>query len=289
MTDEPGLHCTNGHTPHPEKGTAKFCTICGAPMVVTCPSGHEVKRGRYCSVCGEPLRPTGLSPPAGGTVAAQVGGGQPTDTDRGCRPTSIVTGAQDGGLSKPPRALKGPQAHRRGLLPLIIVAAVALALFVGGGAYFGITQLTSSGSEKRVGAVPTTQSASPSGDEVLPPQPTEQTSSLSPTQPTSPTAPPSSAINGPGDTVEAYFAAINAGNYSRAWDLGGRNLAGGTYSSFVKSFEGTASDSVVIISVTGDKVEIELDATQADGTHRYFAGTYTVRDGVIVAADIQRK
>ncbi|MFE9968709.1 hypothetical protein OG894_44040 (plasmid) [Streptomyces sp. NBC_01724] len=57
----------------------------------------------------------------------------------------------------------------------------------------------------------------------------------------------------------------------------------------MKSFEGTASDSVVIISVTGDKVEIELDATQADGTHRYFAGTYTVRDGVIVAADIQRK
>ncbi|MFI2262812.1 hypothetical protein [Streptomyces tubercidicus] len=36
-------------------------------------------------------------------------------------------------------------------------------------------------------------------------------------------------------------------------------------------------------------VEVELDATQTDGTHRHFAGTYTVRDGVIVAARIHRE
>ncbi|MCX5425486.1 hypothetical protein [Streptomyces sp. NBC_00078] len=57
----------------------------------------------------------------------------------------------------------------------------------------------------------------------------------------------------------------------------------------MKGFEGTASDAVTVISVAGDRVEIELDATQTDGTHRYFAGTYTVRGGVIVAASIQRQ
>ncbi|MCX4885623.1 hypothetical protein [Streptomyces sp. NBC_00847] len=90
-------------------------------------------------------------------------------------------------------------------------------------------------------------------------------------------------------TVRAYFAAINSGDFKRAWRLGGSNLTQGAYSAFVKGFEGTASDAVTVISVAGDRVEIELDATQTDGTHRYFAGTYTVRGGVIVAASIQRQ
>jgi hypothetical protein len=86
--------------------------------------------------------------------------------------------------------------------------------------------------------------------------------------------------------VKSYFGAINAGDYRRAWELGGKNLQRGSYESFEKSFEGTANESVTIDSVNGETVEIELDATQTDGTHRYFAGTYTVRDGVIIAADI---
>ncbi|MFE9600886.1 hypothetical protein [Streptomyces hokutonensis] len=171
----------------------------------------------------------------------------------------------------------------------MIVATVLVALLIGVGAYFGITQLTSSGSEKPAGAVPTTWSPSPTTDATLPPQPTEQSPSLPPTQPASPTAPLSSARAGPVHTVEAYFAAINAGNYKRAWELGGNNLIPGSYSSFVKEFEGTVADSVTVISVAGDKVEIELDATQTDGTHRYFTGTYTVRGGVIASANIQRQ
>jgi hypothetical protein len=35
-------------------------------------------------------------------------------------------------------------------------------------------------------------------------------------------------------------------------------------------------------------VAIQIDATQSDGTHKYFAGTYTVAEGVIVAAAIQQ-
>lgn len=60
----------------------------------------------------------------------------------------------------------------------------------------------------------------------------------------------------------------------------------GSYESFRNSFEGTANESATITSVTGESVGIHLDATQTDGTHRYFSGTYTVRNGAIVAADI---
>jgi hypothetical protein len=103
-------------------------------------------------------------------------------------------------------------------------------------------------------------------------------------------APQSSATSAPQSSarqvVEDYFAAINAGNYAQAWSLGGSNIQGGSYESFIQGFAGTSSDAVTIVSTSGDTVTIALDATQTDGTHKYFAGTYTVRNGVIVAADV---
>ncbi|MEV0372688.1 hypothetical protein AB0I10_23145 [Streptomyces sp. NPDC050636] len=87
-------------------------------------------------------------------------------------------------------------------------------------------------------------------------------------------------------TVEAYFAAINARDYRRAWDLGGKNLDG-SYSSFEAGFADTVQDTVHIVDVHGGTVTVTLDAQQTDGTVRSFAGTYTVRDGAIVAADIR--
>ncbi|MEU3889020.1 hypothetical protein [Streptomyces sp. NPDC029041] len=128
-------------------------------------------------------------------------------------------------------------------------------------------------------------SPSPTTSETALPRPTDQPPSFSPT-PSSPTTQSSPAEESPERAVLAYFDAINAGDYERAWELGGKNLQEGSYSSFVQGFEDTAHDSVTIISVVGDTVEVELDATQTDGTHRYFAGTYTVHNGVIVAADI---
>ncbi|WP_435602897.1 hypothetical protein [Streptomyces sp. bgisy130] len=99
---------------------------------------------------------------------------------------------------------------------------------------------------------------------------------------------PAQPIPDPADVVDAYFTAINNGEYVAAWTLGGRHITGRPYDSFVQSFNDTTRDDVTIRSVTGNTVEVELDATQTDGTHRYFAGTYTVEDGVIVAAHIHR-
>ncbi|MFV0131870.1 hypothetical protein ACLGIH_01090 [Streptomyces sp. HMX87] len=88
-------------------------------------------------------------------------------------------------------------------------------------------------------------------------------------------------------TVERYFAAINAGDYRRAWDLGGKNLDR-SYASFAAGFADTVHDAVQITEVRGSVVTVTLDALQSDGTVRSFAGTYTVKGGVIVDADIRR-
>ncbi|MGW2525385.1 hypothetical protein ACWC09_52430 [Streptomyces sp. NPDC001617] len=124
-----------------------------------------------------------------------------------------------------------------------------VVILIGVGAYFGISQLTSADSVKPAATVPTTRFPLPTTDAPLSPQPTEQSPSSPPVQPASPVAPPPSAKASPANTVEAYFAAINAGDYKRAWELGGNNLTQGPYSTFVKGFEGTASDSITVVSV----------------------------------------
>ncbi|TQK52228.1 hypothetical protein FBY35_2656 [Streptomyces sp. SLBN-118] len=118
---------------------------------------------------------------------------------------------------------------------------------------------------------------------VQPPSPAspKPTVTLSPTSRKRTVSPTRDAAS----TVEDYFAAINARDYRRAWDLGGRSL-GGSYSAFRSGFAETSWDTVHIVGVRGGTVTVTLDALQTDGTVRSFAGTYTVRDGVIVDADI---
>ncbi|MGI5469319.1 excalibur calcium-binding domain-containing protein [Streptomyces sp. CA-132043] len=87
-------------------------------------------------------------------------------------------------------------------------------------------------------------------------------------------------------TVEAYFAAINAGDYRQAWELGGKNL-GGAYEAFVDGFATTERDTVRVVGVHGDAVTVRLEALQTDGSTRSFAGTYTVNGGMITGAAIR--
>jgi hypothetical protein len=110
--------------------------------------------------------------------------------------------------------------------------------------------------------------------------------STGPAAPPTAHAPATTSANGAQAVVEQYFAAINAGNYALAWSLGGMNIQQGSYDSFVQGFAGTSSDTVTVVSASGNTVTVQLDAAQTDGTHKYFAGTYTVKDGVIVSADI---
>jgi hypothetical protein len=87
--------------------------------------------------------------------------------------------------------------------------------------------------------------------------------------------------------VEQYFAAINAHDYQRAWALGGANLSD-SYATFVQGFSTTANDNLTSISSQGNTVYVAFVATQTSGEQSSYQGSYTVNDGVIVAADVQQ-
>jgi hypothetical protein len=54
-----------------------------------------------------------------------------------------------------------------------------------------------------------------------------------------------------------------------------------SYTAFAAGFQGTAHDSVSILSVTGSVVTARLAARQTDGSVRTYQGTYWVTHGVI--------
>ena len=95
------------------------------------------------------------------------------------------------------------------------------------------------------------------------------------------------ASGGPDIVVHRYFAAINKGNYAKAWRLGGSNF-GSSYAAYVAGFQDTVNDVVTIISVNGSVVTADLTALQSDGTTKNFEDTYTVINGVIAKSDVHQ-
>ncbi|MGP9018655.1 hypothetical protein ACT1U9_09600 [Streptomyces sp. BR1] len=103
-------------------------------------------------------------------------------------------------------------------------------------------------------------------------------------EPTTDTIP---ATGGPRATVTTYYTALNRGDYSTAWALGGKNL-GQDYSSYVSGFAFTRRTEVTVLSVAGDTAYVNIAADQNDGTRRTYSGTYTVRNGVITNASVHQ-
>jgi len=99
-------------------------------------------------------------------------------------------------------------------------------------------------------------------------------------QPTPPASSP--AVPSPSAVVESYVAAINAHDWRRVWDLGGKNL-GQTYSQMVAGYRSTAHDVLASIHAHGDKVTVRLLARETNGTVQTYRVSYVVRDGVITA------
>ncbi|WP_436774265.1 excalibur calcium-binding domain-containing protein [Yinghuangia sp. YIM S09857] len=90
------------------------------------------------------------------------------------------------------------------------------------------------------------------------------------------TTPPASAVG----VLHAYFGAVNARDYARAWALGGSTFAG-TYEQFVRDHATKAHYDLTVLSVDGGVVGAAMDVTQTDGSHRYYTGTYIVTGGAI--------
>lgn len=106
--------------------------------------------------------------------------------------------------------------------------------------------------------------------------PTDDPTSSAPPSESTPPSPEAEPIA----VVQAYFDAINAHDYRRAWDLGGKNI-GQSYESFAAGFATTDHDILSIQSTQGNMVVADLAAVQTDGTTRNFHGTYTVVNGAI--------
>jgi hypothetical protein len=93
----------------------------------------------------------------------------------------------------------------------------------------------------------------------------------------------------PAGAVNAYYDAIDRGDFSTAWYLGGKNLPGNRdYPTYVAAFSGTARDTPTVTSVNGGTVYVDLSAEQTDGSVRTFSGYYTVSGGVIVGGHLAR-
>jgi serine/threonine kinase PknH len=105
-------------------------------------------------------------------------------------------------------------------------------------------------------------------------------------QPTPP-ASSSPAAASPQAVVEAYFAAINAHQWRKVWNLGGKNF-NKSYGHMVAGYRTTAHDVLTSIHVHGDVVTVHLKARHTDGTVRTYRISYTVQDGVITVAHTKR-
>ncbi|MFD9482552.1 serine/threonine-protein kinase [Streptomyces sp. NPDC059991] len=218
----------------------------------------------------------------------RAGSGQAAyDDHRAATPPTVRVASGDYG-DHPGGAGDGRRRRRKSLL---IAGAALAAVLAGGGAAAVMTlgsrdtpQPAPAISQSVVTRTATQTPPSRAGEIPAPAQSSPAPTSVPPTAPTATNA--TTATTAPAQqVVEDYFAAINAKDYARAWELGGKNL-GGTYDSYVKGLSTTVSDTVTAESVSGDTVGVRLDALQTDGTHKFFAGTYTVGHGTIVTADL---
>jgi hypothetical protein len=101
--------------------------------------------------------------------------------------------------------------------------------------------------------------------------------------------PAAAPLTNPSAVVTQFYQDISDGDYSAAWALGGDNLSGGaSYATWVAGYQDTTASIAVVSSsnYNSDTAYAEIDATQLDGSVNTYSGTYTVRGGVIVSADI---
>lgn len=84
----------------------------------------------------------------------------------------------------------------------------------------------------------------------------------------------------PSAVVKAYFGAINAHNWGKVWQLGGKNL-GPSYASMVAGFQDTSRDVITRMTADGDAVTVRIRAYQTTGVVQIYVLSHTVSGDVI--------
>jgi hypothetical protein len=106
--------------------------------------------------------------------------------------------------------------------------------------------------------------------------------------PAPPQQPPDQNVTDPWAVVSAYYGDIESGNYAQAYALIGNGATTGqSYQEFVAGFTCTGAQAVSENWDSGDQVNFNLAATNScTGATQSYPGTDTVRNGVIVAANV---
>lgn len=89
--------------------------------------------------------------------------------------------------------------------------------------------------------------------------------------------------------VTQYYQDLSNGDYGDAWTLGGVNIAGTDYNTWVAGYATTTSVTLNAESQwNSSTVSASITATQSDGGSTSYQGTFTVEGGVITSADIKQ-
>lgn len=217
MASDP--HCPNGHRPPPEYAGAGFCALCGAPMIVTCPHGHEVRSAPFCSTCGDSLTSVPPQEPVPDSASAPLR-----------EPVSDL----------PPPTARRPRSD---WMPFFVLMGLNLLLAVGGFLGAGLMQRP-------------TQSAEPvpgqpwsSSEPNAPPSGTS--TGMVTVLPAAMTA-DSSAANGVARTFDTYFTGINDRDPGRSLAVMTSRAKGGPegQATFAKDVSTSHDTDVVIHSLT---------------------------------------
>jgi hypothetical protein len=102
-----------------------------------------------------------------------------------------------------------------------------------------------------------------------------------------PVAPANPQLTNASAVVMQFYQDLTNHDYADAWALGGDNIGGSDYNSWITGYATTASITVDSYGTWDDgTVWADISALQTDGATRTYSGTYTVARGVIVSADI---
>ena len=185
-------------------------------------------------------------------------------------PTGRANQLSEGsGYQQPP--YQGPPPGRRSRALPITMSILAVVILAGIGAL--VLHLHSNGRPHIAPTTPVTASGSPS----------RHAASKASTSPSSPAVPTS-----PNAVVTAYYDAVNNHDYATAYRLNQPARNSESYAAFKQGFTGTQRDNLTITGVSGDLVSFDLTASQTDGTVKTYTGTYTVRNGEIVVANVRQ-
>ena len=105
-----------------------------------------------------------------------------------------------------------------------------------------------------------------------------------------PAAPQAPSFTNAVAVLDQYYQDITNQDYQAAWNLGGSNIAaqnGQTYDSWVAGYATTASITLDNGGTWNNgTVDVNLTATETDGTVQTYAGTYTVSGGIIQSGSV---